>query len=95
VILEVEPYSSGGTGTYAVKYTAGERPVSGSLTLSVANAGGYSNFRWILDGVPRPDTTATITIDTGSLDIGPHRITVIAVKAGKSYSREIRFRVNG
>jgi hypothetical protein len=105
VVLKVEHHSGGNTsGTYAVKYTVGESVgnynnlgvVVGSLTLSVANAGGYSNFRWILDGTPLSGgTTGSITIDTGSLDVGLHRVTVIAVKGGISYSREIRFRVNG
>jgi hypothetical protein len=91
VVLMVEPYYSGGTGTYAVQYTA---PESTTLMLSVANAGDYSNFHWILDGTPRPETTGSITIDTSVLAPGTHRITVIAVKAGLSYSREVRFRIN-
>jgi hypothetical protein len=106
VVLKVEYYSGGSTtGTYAVKYTASENAggststdiadVGATLTLSVANAGSYSNFRWILDGTERSETTGSITIDTTVLDIGLHRITVIAVKAGISYSREIKFQVNG
>jgi hypothetical protein len=95
VVLKVEYYSGGDTsGTYAVKYTASET-LSGSLTISVANAGGYSNFRWILDGTEQNVTTGSITIDTTTLDIGPHRITVMAVKAGITYSRELTFQVNG
>jgi uncharacterized protein YjdB len=105
VVLKVEHYSGGNTsGTYAVKYTAPESggvsgnvvgSVSGSLTVSVANAGSYGNFRWILDGVEQSETTGNFTINTVALDIGPHRLTVIAVKAGTSYSREVTFRVNG
>jgi hypothetical protein len=75
--------------------TIADEVVSGSLTLSVANAGTYSNFRWTLDGAERSETSGSITINTAALDIGPHRITVIAVKAGISYSREIKFQVNG
>lgn len=94
-VLKVEHYNGGNTtGTYAVRYTASESS-GATLTLAVADAGSYSNFRWILDGTERSETTGSITIDTTVLDIGLHRITVIAVKAGISYSREIRFRING
>jgi hypothetical protein len=93
VILKVESNSGGNTyGTYAVKYNAAG---SNSLVLSVANAGDYSNFQWILDGALLPgETGSSITIVTGLLDRGPHRLTLIAVKAGKSYSREVKFQVN-
>jgi hypothetical protein len=94
VVLKVEYYSGGNTsGTYAVKYSASES-VGAALMLSVANAGGYSLFRWILDGTQQAETTGSITIDTSALTPGTHRVTVIAVKAGKTYSREVRFQVN-
>jgi hypothetical protein len=103
VVLKVEYYSGGNTtGTYAVKYTAPGSAdnvtnlgsVGDTLTLSVANAGSYGNFRWLLDGRELSETTGSITIDTMVLDIGLHRLTVIAVKAGISYSHELRFPIN-
>jgi hypothetical protein len=93
VVLKVEYYSGGGTtGTYAVQYTA---PESTSLTLSVADAGTYDEFLWMLDGVVLSGTTGSITIDTSILAPGTHRATVFAVKAGKRYSHEVPFRING
>ena len=90
--LKIEHYNSGNTsGTYAVKYSG---PDSGNLGISIANAGDYSNFRWILDGTPLGETGSSIIIGTGLLDSGLHRLTVIAVKGGKSYSREVKFRVD-
>jgi hypothetical protein len=72
-----------------------EREPGDDILLLVASAGDYSDFQWVLDGMLLDDeTTGTITIDTELLDIGPHRVTVIAVKAGISYSREIQFRVD-
>jgi hypothetical protein len=70
-------------------------PESTSLTLSVADADSYADFQWILDGTARGETTGSVTIDTSILAPGTHRITVFAVKAGKSYSHEVTFRIDG
>ena len=65
-----------------------------SLNFSIADAGSYSDFRWILDGIELSETTAGITLDAGGLSAGPHRLTVIASQAGVAYSQEITFRIN-
>jgi hypothetical protein len=93
VLLKVTNYyETHGTGSYAVKYTATET----TLNFAVANAAGYTNFQWLLDGtVLTGETAGSIRIDTSILAPGTHRITVIAVKAGQSYSREVSFPING
>ena len=65
-----------------------------SLTFSIANAGGYSNFRWILDGITLSGATSGITLTASSLTEGPHRLTVIAAKGTAVYSQEIIFWIN-
>jgi uncharacterized protein YjdB len=64
-----------------------------AFTFSVADT-AYSNFRWILNGVEQSENSSSITFNQTELADGPHRLTVIASKAGIVYSQELNFLVS-
>jgi uncharacterized protein YjdB len=97
VIILVEYYSGGSTnGTYALRYstTGSTQSISDTVTFSAANGDQYSNFQWILDGVEQSETSGSITFNRIDLAVGPHRLTVIASRDGKVYSKEQKFTVS-
>jgi uncharacterized protein YjdB len=74
--------------------TGNTQNISDTVTFSTANAGQYSDFRWILDGVEQSETSGSITFNRIDLAIGPHRLTVIAFRDGIAYSQEQKFTVS-
>jgi uncharacterized repeat protein (TIGR02543 family) len=71
-----------------IVYKSGISP--GGQTLSIA--GGYARPRWFVDGDPK-GTESSITIQAVDYTLGKHILTLIAIRDGISWSKEIPFTV--
>jgi len=67
-----------------------------SLSFSINNASGYSNFIWYHNGNKRYETASSIIIAKENLEPGSNRLTIIATltATGEVFSREIIFWIN-
>jgi titin len=64
-----------------------------TLSINVAS-GGFSAFRWELDGEALPsETNDTLVLYTGGLSVKQHSITVFVTKSGVEYSKRVTFAV--
>ena len=61
-------------------------------TLSVNLVEEFESYSWRVDGMEIA-VTKDVEVQTAGLSYGVHRLTVYALKAGKYYSRSIRFTV--
>jgi formylglycine-generating enzyme required for sulfatase activity len=102
VVLKVEKWDGGNvSGTFAVKYSGSVSSVLGVITqtdsLVLFAPAGYGAYQWIVDNTTSTVTTNTLTLAAGSLDSGPHSVTLIIYKQEGSvqvpYSKTLSFTV--
>ena len=69
--------------------------IGDNLTFSVDNADEFGNFKWVLDGDFRSETTSSLELNKSDLEPSMYRLTVIATKisTGTVYSKEYIFGV--
>jgi hypothetical protein len=71
-------------------------PITTALEFTATVTGAYTTVQWYIDGALAPNgTTASITINGGAYisDLGIHRLSVVVIKGGAYYSKEITFMV--
>jgi hypothetical protein len=84
--ITLRPADEGGSLTVAPSGPVSIRK-TGSVTFTVSGT-GFSGFTWIVDGIPWPDATSSITLNGADYSQGGHSVTVYAGKDGIYWSPE-------
>jgi hypothetical protein len=61
-------------------------------TMSVTTTLTSATYTWYVDGTVA-GTAATVDVDSASLEVGTHRVTLVAKKDGALYSADFTFQV--
>jgi hypothetical protein len=67
--------------------------VSVTATLTQLSLGKYTSYRWYLNGLPQPETTATITYPGNTLPRGNYRLDVAVGTQGVLASNHLLFTI--
>ncbi len=68
--------------------------VAPDTTMTITVAQGFDSYAWLLDGVALAmQTSATVTIDCTTLELGPHHLTAFVMLQGNLFSKSLQFSV--